>query len=53
MFRVFQRLHDKELYEGTGIGLAICKKITDNHKGYIDAESVEGAGSIFRVYLPV
>jgi PAS domain S-box-containing protein len=53
MFKVFQRLHDKELYEGTGIGLAICRKITDNHKGYIDAESEEGKGSIFKVYLPV
>jgi signal transduction histidine kinase len=35
-----------------GIGLAICKKIMDNHKGFITASSKEGAGSVFTVYFP-
>jgi two-component system CheB/CheR fusion protein len=52
IFNVFERLHDKGKYEGTGIGLAICKKIVNNHKGFISATSEEGKGSTFDVYLP-
>jgi PAS domain S-box-containing protein len=53
MFTIFQRLHDRELYEGTGIGLALCKKIVDNHHGYLNAKSEPGKGSSFFIYLPV
>ncbi|WP_353718138.1 PAS domain S-box protein [Dyadobacter sp. 676] len=53
IFQVFQRLHNRSTYEGTGIGLAICKKIVENHKGLIDAVGKPGIGSTFIVYLPV
>ncbi|MBY8962704.1 PAS domain-containing protein [Flavobacterium sp. D11R37] len=52
LFLLFHRLHQKERYEGTGIGLAICKKIMENHKGFITAEGNQGQGSIFRLYFP-
>jgi len=50
---LFNRLHNKEQYVGTGIGLAICKKIIDNHKGYIFAEGIPNQGAVFTIYLPV
>lgn len=53
IFQVFQRLHSKNSYEGTGIGLAICKKIVENHRGFIDAKSETGSGAAFTVYLPM
>ncbi len=53
IFQVFQRLHNRSAYEGTGIGLAICKKIVENHKGLIDAVGRPGIGSTFIIYLPV
>lgn len=53
IFDLFQRLHNKDTYSGTGIGLAICKKIVNIHKGFISADSVPGEGSVFHVYLPV
>jgi PAS domain S-box-containing protein len=53
IFTVFQRLHKKGEYEGTGIGLAICRKIVDRHSGTITARSSPGQGATFLVTLPV
>jgi signal transduction histidine kinase len=52
IFGVFQKLHSKELYEGTGIGLAIVKKIVENHKGIITATSELNKGATFDIYIP-
>jgi PAS domain S-box-containing protein len=53
IFSFFQRLHGKHDYAGTGIGLALCKKIAENHNGFISADSELGDGALFCVYLPV
>ena len=52
IFTLFQRLHTRVQYEGTGIGLAITKKIMDRHNGFITARSKEGEGSTFILMLP-
>ena len=52
IFEVFQRLHAKNAYPGTGIGLAIVKKIVDNHNGFISATSELGTGTTFNIYIP-
>ncbi len=52
IFTVFQRLHSRDEYEGTGIGLAICKKIVERHAGKIWFESEEGKGTVFYIQLP-
>lgn len=52
IFEVFQRLHGKDDYPGTGIGLAIVKKIIDSYQGVITASSEEGQGATFDIYLP-
>ena len=52
IFELFQRLHTKEEYPGTGIGLAIVKKIIQNHKGVIKAKGFPGKGATFEIYIP-
>jgi signal transduction histidine kinase len=53
IFRAFERLHGRAAYPGTGIGLALCRKIAERHDGTIAAESPSGYGATFRVTLPV
>ncbi|SFE41930.1 sensor histidine kinase [Spirosoma endophyticum] len=53
IFEVFQRLHTRSEYKGTGIGLAIVQKVVDNHQGYIWAEGRPGEGATFYIALPV
>jgi len=53
IFGVFQRLHGRDKFEGTGVGLAICRKISERHGGSIVAESRVGHGAAFIVTLPI
>jgi PAS domain S-box-containing protein len=52
IFEMFHRLHRRDQYPGTGIGLAICRKVMDVHKGYIIGRGVPGEGAIFECYFP-
>ncbi|MBT1705963.1 sensor histidine kinase [Chryseosolibacter indicus] len=52
IFELFKRLHAKNEFEGTGIGLALCKKIVENHNGAIWADGQSGKGSTFSILLP-
>lgn len=53
VFRIFQRLHNKDIFGGTGMGLAICRKVMENHRGFIDVDSRPGKGTTFCCYFPV
>jgi hypothetical protein len=53
IFQVFQRLHGRAEYAGSGVGLSIARKVAENHHGYILAEGVPGEGATFKVYLPI
>jgi signal transduction histidine kinase len=52
IFQMFVRLHGRDEYNGTGVGLSIVKKVTENHHGFIRAESSPGQGASFKVFLP-
>lgn len=52
IFNIFQRLHGKSEYEGTGIGLAMCRKIAENHRGRLNAAGSSEKGAVFNLYLP-
>jgi len=53
IFESFKRLHSKDIYEGTGLGLALCKRIVHRHKGNISADGNPGSGAVFHISLPI
>lgn len=53
IFGIFERLHNKSQFEGTGIGLSICKKIVHNHNGEINVKGSSEKGAVFNIYLPL
>jgi signal transduction histidine kinase len=53
IFELFQRLYGRSEYPGTGIGLAIIKRIVENHNGVITAQGELGKGATFHIYLPI
>ena len=53
IFDLFQRLHGKSEYPGTGIGLSVCRKIAQNHGGFISATAELGKGACFDVFLAI
>ena len=53
IFEIFQRLHNQKQFEGTGVGLAICKKIVENHRGILLAKGELDIGATFHIYIPV
>jgi two-component system sensor kinase FixL len=53
IFGIFQRLHPRDVYEGTGIGLALCRRIAERHGGTIEVHGVPGEGCTFEIVLPV
>lgn len=53
IFGMFERLHGRDTFEGTGIGLPICRKVMENHKGFIRAEGRPGEGAVFELFFPV
>jgi two-component system, LuxR family, sensor kinase FixL len=53
IFTIFQRLHGRQEYEGTGVGLAVCRRIAERHGGFITARSKPGEGAEFEVRLPL
>ena len=52
IFTVFQRLHNRTEYEGSGVGLAVCRRIVERHGGQLTAEGVHGEGATFTIWLP-
>ncbi|RYZ46084.1 MAG: hypothetical protein EOO14_24980, partial [Chitinophagaceae bacterium] len=52
IFGMFKRLNDRSHYAGSGIGLALCRKVVHNHGGVIQANGKEGVGAQFYIYLP-
>ncbi len=53
IFEIFKRLHSKDKYVGTGLGLALCRRIVDVHHDHIKASGEDDKGAMFTIYLPI